>query len=362
MVIKKVNKMWTCRVWYYVGDERKSSFKGKFSKKSDAELWGAEIEKRVQLYPDPVADIILLSELFETYINAKKNRIKPESTSSYSQRAKHILRFLGDYPLNKLTTKIIQQYVSSSNYSPNAYDFLTESLRYAFDTELMFKKPQNKVIKPGDKKKAIRALNMETLASLLTALKKESLSIYIAVLSASLCGLRCGEVLGLEWDDFDFAAHTLKIQRTKHRDNTTGTPKSGKPRTLHLNSYLESELLEYRMCLQAQGILCKEVLVSFGTANSSCKPYGQDGFYTAWRRILKHIGWEQITFHAFRHTFATLFISAGGGSIDQLKIALGHSNIITTQRYTHNDNNVEYISVPIDLLGKSVELCKKNMG
>lgn len=357
MQIKKVNKKWTCRVWYYVNNEKRSSYKGGFLKKADAELWGAEIERRAQLHPDPTADNVLLSNLLEDYVNAKKNRVKPESVIAYKQRAKHILKYMGDCELNKITTKVIQNYASSEFFSPNAYDFFVGALRYAYETELMFKKPQNKVITPHGKKRPVCALNMDTLIGLLAAFKKHSLSLYIAALIASLCGLRCGEVLGLEWDDFDFTAHTVKIQRTKHRDGSVGTPKSGKSRLLHVNAYLETELLEYKKILADKNIKSSAVVVSFGKVNCSKGAYSQDAFYSAWRRTFKRMDCERINFHSFRHTFATLFISAGGGSIEQLKIALGHSNISTTQRYTHNDDNVKFISQPIDILGKTMETC-----
>jgi site-specific recombinase XerD len=43
---------------------------------------------------------------------------------------------------------------------------------------------------------------------------------------------------------------------------------------------------------------------------------------------------KKVTFHVARHTFATLFLKAGG-KIEKLRIILGHSSVRETEIYEH---------------------------
>ena len=53
--------------------------------------------------------------------------------------------------------------------------------------------------------------------------------------------------------------------------------------------------------------------------------------------------------HLLRHTFATSFI-LGGGSVEVLRIYMGHSSIDTTQKYLHLANNLRFLKnvYPLD--------------
>ena len=69
------------------------------------------------------------------------------------------------------------------------------------------------------------------------------------------------------------------------------------------------------------------------------------------REIAKHIGiYRKISMHIGRHTFATSYIRAGG-DIFYLQKILGHSNIQTTQIYTHisEDEAIETVNILDDI-------------
>lgn len=69
--------------------------------------------------------------------------------------------------------------------------------------------------------------------------------------------------------------------------------------------------------------------------NQQGKPLSSQGI---WYIVTKYSGQEglnkRVTPHAFRHTFATAMLSCGA-DIRVVQELLGHSNISTTQRYTH---------------------------
>lgn len=64
-------------------------------------------------------------------------------------------------------------------------------------------------------------------------------------------------------------------------------------------------------------------------------------------RILKENGFRHIRLHDLRHSCATLLLR-NGVPLPEIQKWLGHSNIITTQRYSHLDQNDK--SIPANMI------------
>ena len=65
------------------------------------------------------------------------------------------------------------------------------------------------------------------------------------------------------------------------------------------------------------------------------------------RLLLKNNGLRHIRFHDLRHSCATLLLR-NGVPLPEIQKWLGHSNIITTQRYSHLDQNDK--SIPANMI------------
>jgi integrase len=78
---------------------------------------------------------------------------------------------------------------------------------------------------------------------LIEAAKNSGTVPHIIVLLGGDAGLRCGEIIGLEWGDVDFAKRQLCVQRSEWRGHVT-VPKGGRvrhvPMTVRLASALRS--------------------------------------------------------------------------------------------------------------------------
>lgn len=63
-------------------------------------------------------------------------------------------------------------------------------------------------------------------------------------------------------------------------------------------------------------------------------PLSQEHIRGAFQNACKKTGVKAIAFHALRHSFATHFLMHDGALLD-LKKLLGHSEVKTTEKYTH---------------------------
>src|SRR5437899_8412634 len=70
--------------------------------------------------------------------------------------------------------------------------------------------------------------------------------------------MRQGEVLGLQWADFDFAGHFVEVRRTvgyRGGKLLLGSPKSGKARRMDLPTPLAAALQRRKSLLEAEAAI-----------------------------------------------------------------------------------------------------------
>ncbi len=131
-------------------------------------------------------------------------------------------------------------------------------------------------------------------------------------------GFRCGELTQLRINDINIANETVKIKG-----------KGGKERIVPVGSYALKFLLDYlneRARFSKSPFLFinkKGARISDRQVERLVKKYGKKA------GIIKNI-----TPHTFRHTFATHLLDRGA-DLRFVQELLGHSNLSTTQIYTH---------------------------
>ena len=136
------------------------------------------------------------------------------------------------------------------------------------------------------------------------------------------CGLRVGEVAGLDCADCDLSGNILHVRLTK-RDRERNIP---------LMSSLADELYEY-LLLRVRFFPLKEDPALF--VSSWRKRLSAEAVRVAFYRHLEVCGLQgyRYTPHSLRHSFATLLIE-GGAEIRAIQELLGHQSIETTLLYT----------------------------
>lgn len=176
------------------------------------------------------------------------------------------------------------------------------------------------------------------------ALEGESPRVIASMLLGALCGLRLGEVRGLQWEDIDEAAGTITICHNFVSDGEgVKAPKWGSVRTVPVPSPV----------LDAMN-LC-----------AAASPYGRSGFVLwnekrkdapiasktipdGFRRILIAIGISEkqraernLVFHGLRHTFVSLTRAASVPDFIVQRMA-GHKSMDMTNHYSHTEGIIDF--------------------
>jgi integrase len=170
-----------------------------------------------------------------------------------------------------------------------------------------------------------------------------------AVYVAAGCGLRLGEVLGLEVGDIDFAGAELNV-RQQLKSHKGRPPYLDKPKTktsirpvelpdvvaAALRKHLETlgEPVEVDDCTDPRRPIRRPAALVFRGADGD--PVLASTFSRTWTPVRAKVGLPmRWGFHGLRHYYATLLIHAGA-SVKTVQLALGHSTpTITLNEYVH---------------------------
>ena len=151
-----------------------------------------------------------------------------------------------------------------------------------------------------------RVLTRQEVMQLLNiALTRRDRALVLVIMD---CGLRLGEVVGLRHDDIRDGWLTV--------DGKTGA----------------------RQVPVSPGVAAELDAMAAGSYlwHRDGEELGFDGIKTAYRRLFQRAGivGPKVGPHTLRHTFATMYLRAGGG-VRQLQSILGHSKLETTMIYVH---------------------------
>lgn len=153
-------------------------------------------------------------------------------------------------------------------------------------------------------------------------------SVAMGCLTAFCCGLRIGEVISLKWINIDLDERSIKIVNGKTGDGYVDIPKDILP-ILKKWKYLTSNQ-EYFIPFENDLYESRKNHLTKGFHRALKKA----GLLIPYTKNSKGVVRNKLTFHSWRHTFAT-FIWEKSGDIYLVQKSLRHSAVRTTEIYTH---------------------------
>lgn len=135
-------------------------------------------------------------------------------------------------------------------------------------------------------------------------------------------GLRISECQSLTWDRIDVNAKLVRV-----------LGKGNKERIVPLTESFIDRIANFKQMEAEAGHL--PTATGYVFLSEDGKPFGIRTLRNDIHDLLREIGWEgKASPHVLRHSFATHLLE-NGAEIMSVKEMLGHSNISTTQVYTH---------------------------
>ena len=184
--------------------------------------------------------------------------------------------------------------------------------------------------------KPLRVLSSHEQEVLCRSLRNGMTPDKLGILICLHTGLRIGEICAMKWDDISLSKGELQVRRTLQRiPDYSGNTKKTKiivtePKSIC--SYRTIPLPE-NLTLLMKRYYRKGSFILTGDPNRFIEPRTLQNRLKA---ILASCNIKDAHFHTLRHTFATRCVEVGFDP-KSLSEILGHSNIATTQLYTHVD-------------------------
>lgn len=293
-------------------------------------------------------------ELMET-----THEMKPATIIRIKTMRERTYKAIGNIYVDVLNYRQIQKFITSlakkgvnkhtgeglSQKTQKHYvTFISDVLSYARTCGLITDNPCTKVktVKTGVKEKEIYSLEeLKTLLNLIN--EKADLQHRVMFNLLAYCGMRRGELMGLEFKDIDFENNTLEIVRTSNYQNGdtgiyTSTPKTKSSiRELYLQPDLVKLIKEWQHEQQKTAEKCGDLWaysdrLFINWRGEPMRPY----YPYKWLKDFcekEHVPFKGL--HSFRHTVATQSI-VNGADVSTVSAILGHSTVSTTLNiYTH---------------------------
>lgn len=310
-----------------------------------------ERELSYSLKDQKPAQKITVQALFDEYVLAKKSELRASTLESTCQIMNaHVLPFLGNCRLDKLTPPALQAWKNKINEG----DYKISSKRSfykKFHAVLNFGVkmgylPVNPLDRAGtfqaplEPPKKMDFYTVDEFRLFIRAAKNYCESaepyewnFYIFFCIAFYTGLRKGEIYALTWEDLhDGQVDVTKSlsQKSKGGDRITPPKNSSSVRTVSIPAPLNIALERHKEILTQEG-----VFASSGFVCGNTSPV-RDSAVRLHNKIFAELaGVKQIRLHDFRHSHASLLINEGI-NVQEVARRLGHADISTTLKtYAH---------------------------
>ena len=323
------------------------------STKSAAVRWGRARELTFLVKGTPTTkqkEVPTLAEFAPRFLEgyARANQQKPSGIAAKETILRvHLIPRLGHRTLDAVSSEAVQRLKSALRTKApktvnNVLAVLSRLLHVAVDWDVIDEMPcaitQLQVSKPE-----MAFHDFPAYERLVEAAKAIDANTYLIVLLGGEAGLRCGEMMALEWSDVDLGQGQgqgqLRIRRSEWKGQVTST-KGGRLRYVSMTKRV-AEAFRLHRHLRGPRVLCE------GAGRSLSQKMVQDRVRWAARRAKL----DEQGVHVLRHTFCS-HLAMRGAPARAIQELAGHQDLSTTQRYMHlspaaKDSAIRLLDQPI---------------
>ena len=258
---------------------------------------------------------------------ARANRQKPSGiTAKESILRAHLIPILGTKKLDGTTNEHVQRLkrqltTKAPKTVNNVLTVLGVLLKTAVEWDVIAHMPCTVRLLPTPKSQA-QFHDFDAYERLVTAAEQLDPRAVLLVLLGGEAGLRCGEMMALEWRDVDLQQRQLAVERSDWKGHVTST-KGGRVRFVPMTVRLAAALRRHRH-LRGNRVLCQD----------GGEPLTQKIVQDHVRRAARRANIRPEGVHVLRHTFCS-HLAMRGAPVRAIQELAGHQDLSTTQRYMH---------------------------
>jgi site-specific recombinase XerD len=248
--------------------------------------------------------------------------------SSIELSFRQLMKHTNDISLKKISVRLAQEFLSMTyKRTEKGAELYLRTLKAAFnravDWGYIDDNPFKKAKLPKSQKTYPIFINEFELDILLNHTPNEELKLLFIV--AFNTGMRLGELTNLKWENIDLEGKMIIV-----KNDTSFSTKSRKDRIIPMSK----KVLELFQEKDSSKQLSVYVFSKSGGIKFN-NDYVTKSFKKAVRKAELN---DKIHFHTLRHSFASRLVQRGA-SIYVVKELLGHSDVTTTQIYSHLEHS-----------------------
>ena len=275
--------------------------------------------------------------MIDTYINEFTEyliidkKYSENTIKAYNNDLKKFKNFIKNKTINNIDENSIKDYIKYLNKENNDTKTISHNIstlrsfyKFLLIEKKVNKNPMEYIELPKTKKSLPKTLSIEEIDKLLDINLTDAFSFRNKAMLELMysSGLRVSELINVKIHDIDVSNCIIRIMGKGSKERIV-------PLGDYAIKYIELYLKEYREKL------IKRELNDYLFLNNHGKKMTRQGFF----KILKQIAKEkniktEFSPHTLRHSFATHLLN-GGADLRSIQEMLGHSDISTTQIYTH---------------------------
>lgn len=271
----------------------------------------------------------LINKFTEYLIIDKK--YSENTIKAYNNDLKKFKNFFKNKDINKINETNIREYLKYLNKENNDARTISHNIstlrsfyKFLLIEKKVNKNPMEYIELPKTKKSLPKTLSIEEIDKLLDIKLKDSFAYRNKAMLELMysSGLRVSELVNVRIHDIDTSNCIIRIMGKGSKERIV-------PLGDYAIKYIELYLKEHREKL------IKRELNDYLFLNNHGKKMTRQGFFKILKQIAKEKGIKtEFSPHTLRHSFATHLLN-GGADLRSIQEMLGHSDISTTQIYTH---------------------------
>ncbi|OGU85869.1 MAG: hypothetical protein A2279_07320 [Stygiobacter sp. RIFOXYA12_FULL_38_9] len=326
MFVSKSNKTPFYQLTYEV-DGKKTTISTKAKNLYDANLFLINFQKRREEESKIKIKVIHLIDFMNEYSDYVMQTKSKSYVRSIKLSFKMLIEFSGNIPLVRLDLHTIDKFITHTfARTPRGASLYYRTLKAAFSKAVLWnylsENPLKKIKAPKVSKAFPVFISETELQTILEKTKEEYLrSVFI---TAFYTGMRLGELVNMKWSWIDLNEKQITVQCSD-----TFTTKNKKGRIIPFNQSIRTLLAD--RIPKIFNITSDDFVFADSRGKKLNEDYVSKKFKTAVNTAKLS---DKIHFHTLRHSFASLLIQRGV-SLYVVKELLGHEALLTTQIYSH---------------------------